>query len=118
MNHFDIVQIPYYLQMLRAAMFALIALLIARQVAHSGITGLQRRTMVVMAELMMVADSVLLFIAFGAVGISAGGRPMILRDDVLMVIRACFSASAIIGIAAQVLLLVSMARLSEVANER
>lgn len=115
MNHFDIVQIPYYLQMLRAAMFGLVALLIARQVAHTGITGLQRRTMVVVAELMLVADAVFAFVAFGAVGISAGQQPVIFRDDVLMVIRACFSASAVLGIAAQVLLMVSMARM---AHER
>lgn len=111
MTHFDGVQIPYYLQMLRAALFGVTGLLIARQVAHYGITGLHRRNMVVIAELMIVVDAAFAFVAFGAVGVSAGGHPMVARNDVLAVIRAGFTLSAIAGITAQVLLMSSMARL-------
>lgn len=111
MTHFEIVQVPYYLQMLRAALFGVVALLIARQVAHHGITGVQRRGMFIAAELLCIFDAVFAFGAFGAVGISAGQEPVIPRDEVLLAIRILFTASAACGITAQVLLMLSMARL-------
>jgi hypothetical protein len=110
MTHFDLVQLPYILQMLRAAFVGVVWLLIAREMAHTGRTGLGRRNMVVVAGVLTMFDAWAAFIAFAAVGVSAGTEPLVARADVLTVIRAGFTASALCGITAQALLLGSMAR--------
>ena len=108
-THFDIVQVPYYLQMLRAAMVAAIQLLRIHQAHHYhvAVSPLQRT---VAARWLKVVDMAFLFLAFMAVGVSAGRDPVIPRDEVLMVIRLSFTVSAVCGIVAEALLLALMAR--------
>ena len=107
---FDWVQLPYYLQMARAAMVGGVAFLVARQLAHHRVTGLHRRRLAQAGEALTVFDAAFAIVAFGAVGVSAGSNPVIPRTDVLITIRLFFTASALCGIVAQALLFSSMAR--------
>jgi hypothetical protein len=108
-NHFDVVQVPYYLQMLRAALVAAVQVLRIHQARRYGmaISPLQS---VIAARWLKLIDMAFLFLGFMAVGVSAGRDPVMPRDEVLMVIRLTFLISAVAGIVAETIMLTTMVR--------
>lgn len=108
-EHFDIVQIPYYLQMLRAALVIVVQSLRIHQAKSLGMAvSPLRKTL--FARVLVIADMAFLFFGMMAVGVSAGSDPVIPRDEVLMTIRLAFTLSALSGITAEGLLMATMTR--------
>ena len=110
MDRFDVVQIPYYLQVARSAMMVFVAILIARQLQIGQHCIFQRPTFAIPGQYLVAFDYLTLLIAIGLVGVSAGRAPSLDRDSILLTIRVLLLIGAIIGIIGQSLLIASMAQ--------
>lgn len=107
---FDPAQMPYLAQMFNMALMGLWALLVARQVAHYGVTGLHRRVMAEVGLLFVAASALVMFGGFAAIGFAAGPQPIVPAATMIPIFRSLFAASAAFGMLGWAMLLGSMVR--------
>ena len=116
MDRFDVVQIPYYLQVARTAMMVFVAVLIARQLQSGQNCIFQRRRFAIPGQYLTAFDLFTWLIAVGLVGVSAGRNPILDREHIQATIRVLLLIGAIVGIIGQSLLIAGMTEESKAAS--
>ena len=110
MDRFDVVQIPYYLQVARTAMMVFVALLIAWQLHARKHCIFHRPAFAIPGQYFTAFDLFTWLVAVGLVGVSAGRNPILDRDHLQLTIRILLFIGAIAGIIGQSLLIASMTK--------